>query len=98
MTGSKPPALARSPNDLFKFNVDNASPADDLSVDQSKLSERFIHQGIYKRFPNQNSVVHSHARSVISFGISGVPFRPTYHMTGFMGKHCHCLYLNVLVC
>ena len=87
MTGSKPPALARSPDDLFKFNVEDASPANDLSINQPKLSERFIHQAIYKRFPDQNSVVHSHARSVVSYGISGAPFRPTYHTAGFIGEH-----------
>lgn len=31
-------------------------------------------------------MVHSHARSVIPFGISDVAFEPTYHMTGFMGE------------
>ena len=88
MTGSQPPALVRSPDDLWEFFVDDASPANNLSINQSKYSERFIHQAIYKKFPNQRSVIHSHSRSVIPYGISGVPFRPTYHMAGFIGKRC----------
>ena len=87
MTGSPPPALISSPNDLNEFYVENASSVDPADRTQSPYSERFIHQGILKRFPSQQSVVHSHSRSVIPFAIAGVPFRPTYHMAGgFIGK------------
>ena len=53
----------------------------------SSTSERFIHQGLLKRFPSVQSVVHSHSRAVIPFGIGGVPFQPTYHLAGgFIGQ------------
>lgn len=87
MTGSPPPALIRSPDDLSEYYIEDGSPVSSSSGPQSPYSERFIHQGILKRFPSQNSVVHSHSRSVIPFGIAGVPFKPTYHMAGgFIGE------------
>ncbi|KAL8826625.1 MAG: hypothetical protein Q9191_003689 [Dirinaria sp. TL-2023a] len=87
MTGDPPPALVRSPEDLSEFYVNDGSPVNSSSGHLSPYSERFIHQGILKRFPSQNSVVHSHARTVIPFGIAGVPFKPTYHMAGgFIGE------------
>ena len=96
MTGSQPPALVRSPDDLWEFHVEDASPANNISENQSKYSERFIHQGIYKRFPNQRSVIHSHSRSVIPYGISGVSLRPTYHMAGFISK-INSLFLSAML-
>ena len=47
--------------------------------------ERFIHGAIYRARPEVRAVVHSHAPSLIPFGISGVPLRPVYHMSGFLG-------------
>ncbi len=88
MTGKPPPALVASAQDLAEYNVDDASPvsAADARTAAGAFDERFIHQSILKRYPSQSSVVHSHARSVIPFGISDVTFEPTYHMTGFMGE------------
>ncbi|KAL8950588.1 MAG: hypothetical protein Q9222_003397 [Ikaeria aurantiellina] len=83
MTGSPGPALVASASDLDEYYIADASPVNaSLLQLQSPYSERFIHQGILKRFPSQNSVVHSHARSVIPYGISGVPLQPAYHMAG----------------
>ena len=48
--------------------------------------ERFLHGEIYRTRPDVMSVVHSHAASVIPFGI--VPERPlraVFHMAGFLG-------------
>ncbi|MDE2007105.1 MAG: class II aldolase/adducin family protein [Rhodospirillales bacterium] len=48
--------------------------------------ERFIHGEIYRARPDVISVVHSHAASVIPFGL--VPtrrLRAVYHMAGFLG-------------
>ena len=88
MTGKPPPALVASAQDLSEFYISDASPvsAADQARTLSGFDERFIHQSILKRYPSQNSVVHSHARSVIPFGISDVPFEPTYHTTGFLGE------------
>ena len=88
MTGKPPPALVASAQDLSEYYVSDASPvsAADARTANGAFDERFIHQSILKRYPSQNSVIHSHARSVIPFGISDVVFEPTYHMTGFMGE------------
>ena len=90
MTGKPPPALVVDANDLAEYYVSDGSP---ISVggaqtrgSEEEYDERWIHQSILKRYPSQNSVVHSHALSVIPFGISDVDFEPTYHMTGFMGE------------
>lgn len=47
--------------------------------------ERFIHSEIYKKFPNINSVVHSHSDAVLPYTMSGVPMKPTFHIAGFLG-------------
>lgn len=88
MTGMPPPALVASPSDLSEYYISDGSPvsAADARTEQAEFDERWIHQSILKRYPSQSSVVHSHARSVIPFGISDVAFEPTYHMTGFMGE------------
>lgn len=88
MTGSPPPALVRNLTDLNEYYISDGSavtPSADGAA-QSPYSERFIHQGILKRYPSQISVVHSHNLDVIPFGISEVPFQPTYHMAGFVGE------------
>ena len=88
MTGKTPPALIASAQDLSEYHVSDGSPvsAADARTGGAEFDERWIHQAILKRYPSQSSVVHSHARSVIPFGISDVAFEPTYHMTGFMGE------------
>lgn len=69
MTGNgQPPALVRSPADIDEFYLEDASPANEGSQIPMNTSERFIHQGLLKRFPSLQSVVHSHSRSVIPFG------------------------------
>ncbi|KAL8680978.1 MAG: hypothetical protein Q9186_002878 [Xanthomendoza sp. 1 TL-2023] len=53
MTGNgQPPALVRSPEDLDEFYLEDASPATERSSQPMDTSERFIHQGLLKRFPN----------------------------------------------
>ena len=87
MTGHPPPALITSAKDLAEYYISDGSPVStEKTRAGSTYDERFIHQSILKRYPSQTSVVHSHARSVIPFGISDVAFEPTYHMTGFMGE------------
>ena len=46
--------------------------------------ERFIHAEIYRARPDVNAVVHSHAPSVIPFGVTATPLRPVSHMAGFL--------------
>ena len=47
--------------------------------------ERFIHGEVYKLRPDVKSVVHSHSPAVIPFGVTGVPLKPIYHMSAFLG-------------
>jgi len=48
--------------------------------------ERFIHSEIFRVRPEVVSVVHCHAASLIPFGITGVPLRPVYHNSSFVGE------------
>ena len=47
--------------------------------------ERFIHGEIYKVRPDVKAIVHNHSPSIIPFGVAGVPLRPLYHMSAFLG-------------
>lgn len=49
-------------------------------------SERFIHGELFKRYPDIQSVVHSHAESVIPYATGTGPLLPMYHMGGFLGE------------
>jgi ribulose-5-phosphate 4-epimerase/fuculose-1-phosphate aldolase len=48
------------------------------------FSERFIHAEIYRARPDVTAVVHSHAPSVLPFGVTGTPLKPVSHMAGFL--------------
>jgi len=77
------PGTISSPQDLIEYWVDTAEPVDPNSP--KGYSERCIHSECLKKFPNVNSVIHSHSEAVVPYAISGVPLRPTYHMAGFLG-------------
>ena len=69
--------------DLLEHDFDgNAAGA---PRDAKLFIERFIHAGIYRARPDVNAVVHNHAPSLIPFGVTGVPLRPLYHMSAFLG-------------
>ena len=69
--------------DIMEFDADGKPLAGDTRL---PYAERFIHSEIYKARSDVMAVVHAHAPSVIGFGITGVPLRPVYHMSGFLGK------------
>jgi len=46
--------------------------------------ERFIHGEIYARRPEVQSVVHSHAATVVPFATTKQPLRPIFHMSSFL--------------
>jgi len=46
--------------------------------------ERFIHGEVYRQRPDVVAIVHTHAPSLIPFGVCDVPLRPLYHMGGFL--------------
>jgi len=50
------------------------------------FAERFIHGEIYRVRPDVRAIVHSHAPSLIPFGVTGVALRPLYHMSAFLGE------------
>src|SRR5512140_2845243 len=83
MARSLAPELV-TPADLLEHDLDgnakNAPPEAKLFL------ERFIHSGIYRARPDVKAVVHNHAPSLIPFGATGVPLRPLYHMSAFLGS------------
>ncbi len=80
MSRSLAPALITA-DDLIEYDLDgNAVNA----RGRAEYSERFIHAEIYRARPDVNAVAHSHAASVIPFGVSAVPMRPVFHLAGFM--------------
>jgi HCOMODA/2-hydroxy-3-carboxy-muconic semialdehyde decarboxylase len=75
------PGLVTS-SDVMEFDLESR-PLDQGG--RSLYSERFIHGEIYKARPDVTAVVHNHAPALIPFGITGVPLRPVYHMSSFVG-------------
>jgi ribulose-5-phosphate 4-epimerase/fuculose-1-phosphate aldolase len=80
MSRSLAPALI-TPDDLIEYDL-NGNAVNTRG--RAEYSERFIHAEIYRARPDVNSVAHSHAASVIPFGVTTVPLRPVYHMAGFI--------------
>jgi HCOMODA/2-hydroxy-3-carboxy-muconic semialdehyde decarboxylase len=71
--------------------------ADDLQVldlsgariagaERRPYEEVAIHAAMYRRRSDVGAVVHSHAPSVIPFGVTSVPLRPIYHMGSVIGQ------------
>lgn len=83
MCGYMPPALVEGPDDLIEYYVNGSDPVDPNAP--RGYSERFIHGEIFKRYPGVNSVVHSHAESVLPYAVTTTPMVPVYHMSGFLG-------------
>jgi len=73
------PALVTK-DDIFECD-ENSKP---IKAGVDLVGERFIHGEIYRARPDVQAVVHSHAQSVVPFGVTGVPLRPIMHMAGFL--------------
>lgn len=69
-------------DDIMEFDQD-AQPVEPRG--RTVYLERFIHSEIYKARPDVNAVVHSHSPAVIPFGVTDVPLRPVFHISGFLG-------------
>ncbi len=68
--------------DLIELDLDSRP----VQGGNTKLySEIFIHGEIYKARPDVTAIVHNHSPAVIPFGVTGVPLRPLYHMSSFIG-------------
>ena len=83
MCGYMPPALVENADDLIEYYVDGSAPVDPNA--KKGYSERFIHGEVFKRYPDVQCVVHSHAEAVLPYVTSTVPLLPMYHMGGFLG-------------
>lgn len=64
------PALLSTGSDIVEYWVEDASPVYASSPDG--YVERFIHSEIYRRYPTINSVIHSHAATILPFSITGM--------------------------
>jgi ribulose-5-phosphate 4-epimerase/fuculose-1-phosphate aldolase len=80
MTRSLAPALATAA-DMMELGADS----EPLPGEKRKaFLERYIHGEIYRARPEVKAIVHSHAPSVIPFGVAKTKLRPIYHMAGFL--------------
>ncbi len=68
--------------DIMEYDQDS-EPVDPRG--RTSYLERFIHGEIYRARPDVQAIVHSHSPSVIPFGVTGVPLRPLFHMSAFLG-------------
>src|SRR5476651_286369 len=73
-----PPLVTVS--DIMEYGPDSEPIGDD----RKGYLERFIHGEMYRQRPDVMAVVHSHAASVIPFGITRGKMRPVYHMASFL--------------
>jgi HCOMODA/2-hydroxy-3-carboxy-muconic semialdehyde decarboxylase len=70
--------------DIIEFDLDSR-PVDAHGLPMSALfTERYIHGEIYKMRPDVIAVVHTHAPSLIPFGVTKVPLKPMYHRSAFI--------------
>jgi HCOMODA/2-hydroxy-3-carboxy-muconic semialdehyde decarboxylase len=70
--------------DIVEFDLDSR-PVDTHGLPMSALfTERYIHGEIYKARPDVIAVVHTHAPSLIPFGVTKVPLQPMYHRSAFI--------------
>ena len=70
--------------DIMRFTYAGTACDND---DRKPYLERFIHGSIYRARPEVGAIVHSHAPSLIPFGIvSDAVLRPVWHMSSFLGE------------
>ena len=74
------PALVKVA-DLVEHGADSEALAGDA---RKGFIERYIHGEIYRSRPEVMAIVHSHAASVIPFGVTRTKLRPIYHMGSFL--------------
>lgn len=80
LSRSLAPSLIEA-SDIQQYSLETSEP---IADDRKPYLERFIHGEIYRTRPDVMAVVHSHADSVIPFGISQTKLRPVYHMASFL--------------
>ena len=81
MSRSRAPALVTAA-DLVELDPDSEPVRDK----RKGFIERYIHGEIYRTRPDVMAIVHSHAPSVIPFGVTRTKLRPIYHMGAYLWK------------
>lgn len=95
-TSSRPANLISSIKELDQWNVEDGTPVIEpvAGIQRvtkiSPFSEHYIHSSILARYPDVNSVVHSHSSTMVAAGLLKLKnlddsVQATYHMTGFIG-------------
>lgn len=95
-TSSKPANLIASIRELEQWNVADGSPVEEpvagieRRTKMSPFSEHWTHSCILDRYPDVNSVVHSHSPTMVAAGLLKIrdmddSIQATYHMAGFVG-------------
>jgi len=79
---SVPPSVVQV-DDIMEFDMNGKALNGDTRV---AYGERFIHSGILKNRPDINSVIHGHAASTLTYGLTGTTLKPVYHMSAFLGE------------
>jgi HCOMODA/2-hydroxy-3-carboxy-muconic semialdehyde decarboxylase len=83
LSRSRSPELVEA-GDIIEFDLQSNAVSDK----RQPYLERYIHGAIYAARPEVNAVLHSHAESVLPFGLSKhVPMRCVVHTAGCMGYH-----------
>ena len=77
------PALVTAA-DIVEYDLDS-KPIGASTATMGYL-ERFIHGEIYRARPDVVAVVHCHSPEVLPFANTGIPLRPMYHMSWFIGE------------
>ena len=81
LSRSLAPALVTT-EDIVEHDLDGCAVE---RPDAQLFLERFIHGEIYRRRPDVQAVVHSHAMAVLPFTVvPAVPVRPIFHMCGHL--------------
>jgi HCOMODA/2-hydroxy-3-carboxy-muconic semialdehyde decarboxylase len=78
---SMAPALVTD-SDIMTFDLDSNPLGNDT---RQAYLERFIHGEIYRVRPDVKAIVHCHSPELIPFADTGIPLRPLYHMSAFLG-------------
>jgi ribulose-5-phosphate 4-epimerase/fuculose-1-phosphate aldolase len=64
--------------------MEHGPDSEPIGDDRKPYLERFIHGEMYRQRPDVMAIVHSHADSVIPFGITKNALKPVYHMASFL--------------
>lgn len=64
--------------------MEHGPDSEPIGDDRKPYLERFLHGEIYRSRADVTAIVHSHAESVIPFGITKGKLRPVYHMASFL--------------